>query len=73
MDDLQIIHPSETHAAIDGDSLVKARETAGLTQQQLADKVGVTRQFISKMEKPGKNEIFLETAQRIIDVLCGSM
>jgi transcriptional regulator with XRE-family HTH domain len=42
------------------DNLVQARREAGLTQQQMADKVGKTQGAISKLESSCDNEITLE-------------
>jgi transcriptional regulator with XRE-family HTH domain len=33
----------------------EAREKAGITQQKLADKLGTTREYISKIENEHKN------------------
>jgi len=42
------------------DNLVNARREAGLTQQQMADKIGRTQGAISKLESSSDNEITLE-------------
>lgn len=48
--------------------LVKLRRKKLLTQQKLADKVGVTRQMISAIEHNGKRPS-VDLAMRIADVL----
>ena len=48
--------------------LKEKREEAGLTQQELADKVGVVRQTISNIEC-GLSRPSVETAQRIGKVI----
>lgn len=39
-----------TDATIDGERLKIARENAGLTQQEVAEKIGVTKQTVSNYE-----------------------
>ena len=48
--------------------LRKVREARGMTQQELADKVGVIRQTISHIE-PGRITPSVPTAQAIAQVL----
>ena len=43
-----------------GDNLIQARRAAGLTQQQMAEKIGKTQGAISKLESSSDNEITLE-------------
>jgi len=38
-----------------GIEITKARDKIGMSQEELAEKMGVTQQFISKMEKPERN------------------
>ena len=56
---------SETTPA---ESLKLLRTTFGYTQQQLADKVGITKQQISAMER-GKEPIGRKMAHRLADAL----
>ena len=53
-----------------GALLQEARHKKGLTQQQLADKVGTTKSYISKIENNVK-EARLSTLQRIIKLGLG--
>jgi DNA-binding XRE family transcriptional regulator len=50
-----------------GALLQEARLSAGLTQEELAEKVGTTRSYISKLENDIK-EVRLSTLQRIVDL-----
>jgi DNA-binding XRE family transcriptional regulator len=50
-----------------GALLQEARLSAGLTQEELAQKVGTTRSYISKLENDIK-EVRLSTLQRIVDL-----
>jgi len=47
--------------------LKEARENTGLTQQQLADKVGTSKSYISKIENNIK-EARLSTIQKIVEL-----
>jgi transcriptional regulator with XRE-family HTH domain len=44
-----------------------ARRSAGLTQAQLAERLGTTQPVIARLERPGANPTF-ETVQRALDV-----
>ena len=44
----------EEYAALD--SLLSARKTAGLTQEELADKMGTTKSAISRLESSLRND-----------------
>lgn len=44
------------------------RQKAGLTQQQLADKLGVSQQYIGNYES-GKRQPKIQTLQKIADAL----
>ena len=68
-----LITPSKYHRTIDGEELFKLR--GSMSQQQLADSVGVSRQFIQRLESPGDNgdwlhEITADLANRITKALC---
>src|SRR6266516_1393733 len=52
-----------------GELLLKARQRAGLTQQELGDKVGVTDSYISKMEKGVSRPPMREVALKLAEVL----
>ena len=47
--------------------LKEARENSGLTQQELADKVGTTKSYISKIENNVK-EARLSTLEKIVEL-----
>ncbi len=49
--------------------IVKLREARGLTQQQLAERVGTTQQTISRLESASYRGHSLRTLQRIADAL----
>jgi len=50
--------------------LKEARKNSGLTQQELADKVGTTKSYISKIENNVK-EARLSTLERIVELGLG--
>ena len=50
-----------------GALLQEARLSAGLTQEELAERVGTTRSYISKLENDIK-EVRISTLQRIVDL-----
>lgn len=69
----QLISPSKYHKTINGEELLRQREAAGMSQQDVADNAGVSRQFISQIESPGddkdwKHEITLDFAERIKNI-----
>lgn len=53
-----------------GALLQEARKQRGLTQEQLADKVGTTKSYISKIENDIK-EARLSTIQKIVEIGLG--
>ena len=66
------IIPLPTLASI-GLSLVALRLAKGLTQRQLAERLGVNEAQVSKDEKNDYHGISVERAQRIIDAMEGSV
>jgi DNA-binding XRE family transcriptional regulator len=66
------IRPLPTLARI-GLSLIALRLAKGLTQRQLAERLGVNEAQVSKDEKNEYHGISVERAQRIIDALGGSI
>jgi transcriptional regulator with XRE-family HTH domain len=57
-----------------GDSVRKARKEAKLTQKQLADKVGITHEWICKIEKGKANAIsssLMESIAKALDMKFG--
>lgn len=54
-----------------GEQVKKARETAKLTQEQLAEKIEVSPQYISDLER-GVVGISIQTLKRLCSVLCVS-
>src|SRR5262245_48847724 len=56
-----------------GFSLIALRIARGLTQRQLADRLGVNEAQVSKDERNEYHGISVERAQRIIDALEGSV
>ncbi len=49
--------------------IIKLREAHGLTQAQLAERVGTSQQTISRLENPGYQGHSLRTLRRIADAL----
>jgi HTH-type transcriptional regulator / antitoxin HipB len=56
----------KTQLFLIGDMLKDARKKAGLTQEQLAEKVGTKKSYISRLEN-GKGDIQLTTLFRIFE------
>jgi predicted transcriptional regulator len=53
-----------------GTDLAKAREQAGVTQEQLSVATGIAQQHISdRYERPGEITVHEHTFQRILDAL----
>lgn len=65
----EMIGPSKYHRTLNGLALIQKREELGLTQEQLADVIEVSRQFISRLEGPGddnySHEVSTELAEKI--------
>lgn len=61
---------SEAMAFQLGELLKEARKEANLTQEELADKTGTKKSYISRIES-GKSEIQLSTFHRIIKLGLG--
>ena len=53
-----------------GEMLKEARRTAKLTQQQLADRTGTKKSYISRIEN-GRSDINLATLRRIVQAGLG--
>ena len=51
------------------DSMLKAREKAGLTQEELAVKIGTRQPALSRLERGGFKKASVETLRKIADVL----
>ena len=51
--------------------LVEARQAAGLTQAQLADRLGVTQSQIAKIEQRGYEAHTLTTLRRYVEAIGG--
>ncbi len=49
--------------------LVEARQAAGLTQQQMAERLGVTQSQIARIEKRGYDAYTLNTLRRYVEGL----
>lgn len=54
------------HVAV---TVARLRQRAGLTQKDLAKKVGVAQQVISRLENPEKSNMTLGTLFRVADAL----
>lgn len=51
------------------DALIRAREEAGLTQSQLAKKVGTKQPALSRLERGGYKKATVETLEKVADAL----
>ena len=51
------------------DSIIKARESAGLTQEELAKRIGTKQPALSRLERGGFQKANLETLRKIADAL----
>lgn len=49
--------------------LAEARQAAGMTQQELAERLGVTRSQVAKMEKHGYEAYTLNSLRRYVQTL----
>lgn len=72
LDPIVLYHNSEIDKERDsayqlGRALKKARKAAGITQEELAQRVGTSKSYISKIEN-SKSDIGYKTLRKIIDV-----
>lgn len=51
------------------ESMLKAREKAGLTQEELAEKIGTKQPALSRLERGGFRNASVDTLRKIADVL----
>jgi len=51
------------------ESMIKARERAGLTQAELAKKIGTKQPALSRLERGGFKKATVETLKKIADAL----
>ena len=51
------------------ESIIKARENAGLTQAELAGKIGTKQPSLSRLERGGFKKATVETLKKIADAL----
>ena len=51
------------------ESIIKAREKAGLTQEQLAKKIGTKQPALSRLERGGFKRATVETLRKIAEAL----
>jgi DNA-binding XRE family transcriptional regulator len=70
----QIIEPSIYHRSVVGLKIIHARRALGLSQQELANLCGCSKQFIgqieaSPQENNGKPELLTVTAEKIVGAL----
>lgn len=67
---VELIKSSKYHRTIDGGELLRRREQRGWSQDEVADSIGVSRQFISRLESPGEDsswehEVTLKLAEQL--------
>ena len=55
------------------ESIIKARETAGLTQEELARKIGTKQPALSRLERGGFQKANIETLRKIAEALDGKL
>ena len=53
--------------------IVKLREKLGLTQTELAQRIGVSQPFIARLENDAAANLSLETLVKIVDALHGEI
>jgi ribosome-binding protein aMBF1 (putative translation factor) len=51
------------------ESIIKARESAGLTQEELAKKIGTKQPALSRLERGGFQKANIETLRKIANAL----
>jgi ribosome-binding protein aMBF1 (putative translation factor) len=51
------------------ESIIRAREKAGLTQEQLAKRIGTKQPALSRLERGGFNRATVETLRKIAEAL----
>ncbi len=51
------------------ENIIKARESAGLTQEELAKKIGTKQPALSRLERGGFQKANIETLRKIADAL----
>lgn len=51
------------------ESIIKARESAGLTQEELAKKIGTKQPALSRLERGGFQKANIETLRKIAEAL----
>lgn len=62
-----------TQAVIESYSLREARKACGLTQEKLADAIGVSQNRVSRMENGDTDAMSLGAVRRYIEALGGSL
>jgi len=55
------------------ESIIKAREAAGLTQEELARRMGTKQPALSRLERGGFQKANIETLRRIAEALNGRL
>ncbi len=67
--DYQAIYDEEAAKSELWLQLVEARQAAGLTQQEVAERMGVSQAQIARIEKSGYNAYTLRTLRRYLEAL----
>lgn len=68
--DTQTAHVVTDKSLSDGEGLKYWRESSGLTQQELADAVGIRRSYLSQLEtRLAEKNVSLQAAYKIADYL----
>ena len=53
--------------------IIKLRENLGLTQAELAQRIGVSQPFIARLENDAASNLSLETLVKIVEALHGEI
>jgi DNA-binding XRE family transcriptional regulator len=67
--DYQAIYDEESTKGELWLQLVEARQAAGLTQQQMADRLGISQAQVSRLEKEGYDAYTLTSLRRYVEAL----
>jgi len=66
---IDLITESIHHRSLNGLTLVKMREAKGISQYELAGKIGISQGMICRLERPGRHEIKTKLANKIYEAL----
>lgn len=66
-----VIQPEPTNITAGGigQSIIAYRKRYNLTQQAMAERIGISRNYIAQIERGGSHNLSVNVFQRIVDVL----